>query len=324
MTNCRDSVYVRNTHAYDGAIDISTGGGDDLIEIGDGTSGVDGIYKGFKVAGGSGQDTLFVNDAAATRNKYDGILTPGTLLGILNGVNDTSSDIRYNSIEIVNVDLSQGVNHLLIPSTAQGSVTTVRAQAMDDQIQVNETMGDLYIHAGGGNDYLTFYGLGDFTTAHVYGEAGHDTIWIDGTKGFATEPAVNTLGNSLLRWSGGGGDDTMHLFWSSVKNANIDLFDDLAGVNDVNIDCAQVSCYVLSRENFLANVHNMSDVNSTVERVTLIRTNAGDDTASINTMVLRLNGGMNQMFFDDTFAPMEVFGGPLPDGKCIFCYIAPK
>jgi len=34
-------------------------------------------------------------------------------------------------------------------------------------------------------------------------------------------------------------------------------------------------------------------------------------------MVVRLNGGTNIMYFDDTFSPMDVYGGPLVDGKWI-------
>jgi len=321
MSNCQDTVTVLTTHDIEGMIDISMGGGSDTVNIGDAAFGVDQIFKGMNLYGGSGDDTLHVNDAAGVNSKLDNVLTPGTITGLLNGPNAISSDIHYGSFEIINIDLSQASNSFTIPSTAQDSVTSITSQGMDDTFVVNETMGELNIDTGGGDDKLYFYGLGEHTVANIRGGDGNDIIWVDGTKDFSTDPPLNTLSDSRLRWSGGGGDDTMHLYLRSIGNSNIDIFDDLDGVNDINIDCGQVACYILSRENFLANIHNISDPNTTIERVTLIRNSAGENAASINTVVLRLNGGENQMYFDDTFASMEVFGGPLVDSKYhIFSY----
>jgi len=315
MSDCQDTVTVLTTHDIEGTIDISMGGGSDTVIIGDAVSGVEQIFKGMNLSGGSGDDTLHVDDAAGVNSKLDNVMTPGTIMGLLNGPNAISSDIQYGSFEFINIDLSQGANSFTIPSTAQGSVTSFTSQGMDDTFVVNETMGDLNIDTGDGNDKLYFYGLGEHMVANIRGGNGNDIIWVDGTKDFSTDPPLNTLSDSRLRWSGGGGDDTMHFYLSSIGNSNIDIFDDLDGVNDINIDCGQVACYMLSRENFLASIHNMSDPNTTMERVNLVRNSAGENTASINTVVLRLNGGENQMFFDDTFASMEVFGGPLVDSK---------
>lgn len=40
-----------------------------------------------------------------------------------------------------------------------------------------------------------------------------------------------------------------------------------------------------------------------------------NSTASISSILLRLNNGLNKVYFDDTYAQMDVFGGPLRDGE---------
>jgi len=113
----------------------------------------------------------------------------------------------------------------------------------------------------------------------------------------------------------------MHIKLGSIGTSDFDIFNDLNGINDVNIDCADSKTVMLSRENFLANIHDTNNPSSTVERINLIRETDSSkllgfrNTAVINTMVIRLNGGTNVMYFDDTFAPMDIYGGPLVDGK---------
>jgi len=322
MSNCGDSVVLENTHLIEGVIDIQTGGGNDYIELGNDVSGLDGIYKPTLVNGGSGSDRLFLKDTAVNRAKNI-VLSAGIIQGVLNGFDGKTSDVAYSSIEDLEMRLSNGANSLQILATQQGSVTTVRFQDNADMIRVNYTMGDLNIYAGGGSDSLYFYGLGNRTVANIFGQDGNDIIWIDGTKNFATNPMVNTIGGSRLRWSGGDGDDRMNIALSSFLDSDIDIFDDMLGINDVNIDCAPIACTMLSRESFLANIHKPSSSSSTVERINLVRVadssalSGWRNTAAINSIVLRLNEGKNVMYFDDTFAPMEVYGGPEDDGEIV-------
>jgi hypothetical protein len=315
-------VQVLQTHGIDGMISIFTGGDNDEIYLGRPEDGLDSLYKSFIVEGGSGEDILVIDDSASAKNKITGKLMPGGIVGLLNGVApDIPEDIDYSGIETVNILLSKGSNVLEVWSTLKDSVTNIIAQDKNDKITVNETYGDLNINAGGGDDLLYFYGLGKGTVANVWGEDGDDIIWIDGTNNFQTNPPKNTFGESRLRWCGGNDDDSMHIKLSSLGNTDIDIFDDIDGVNDVNIDCTDSNTVMLSRENFLANIHDREDPASTVERVNLIRVadpkevSGWRDSAFINSIVLRLNGGENKMFIDDTFAPMDIFGGPLVDGK---------
>ena len=59
-----------------------------------------------------------------------------------------------------------------------------------------------------------------------------------------------------------------------------------------------------------------------MERIN-IEQELGDDneynsTAVVNDFFINLNGGENKMFFDDTFAKMDVYGGTSDDGKFRF------
>jgi len=62
-----------------------------------------------------------------------------------------------------------------------------------------------------------------------------------------------------------------HIKLSSLATSDIDIFNDLSGITDVNIDCANMATVMLSRENFLANIHNASNPSYTVEQINLIR-----------------------------------------------------
>jgi len=206
----------------------------------------------------------------------------------------------YWGIDVLEIRLGDGVDILTVVNVTRATQLLIRGR--------------------GENDTMYFQALAPDSIANVYGDDEDDTIYIDGTDNWR-QPPINLLVGTRLRWSGGDGDDTMYIKQSSVGTSDIDIFNDLNGINDVNIDCANSTTVMLSRENFLANVHNGRDPNSTAERINLIRENDTNtltgfrNTASINTMVVRLNGGANIMFFDDTFAPMDVFGGPLADGK---------
>jgi hypothetical protein len=316
-----------NTQNVIGSVSISTGGDMDTINLGKLTEGfgLDSIYVPVTVDGGDGDDTLLVDDSALSR-ETNGLLTAGSIFGLLNGVDAVPfllADLDYDDIEILNIKLSSAGNTFEVQSTAPDMTTNIIFQGGTDKITINETQGDITVDAGGGDDIFYIYGLGNFpnSTATFSGDAGNDIIWIDGTNNSQTDPPVNFFEGSTLRWSGGADDDTMHIKLSSLGSSNIDIFNDVDGINDVNIDCADADTVMLSRENFLANIHNLSDSNTTVERINLIR-EADDtelsnwrDTASINTIVIHLNEGENEMHFDDTFAPMDVYGGSLDDGE---------
>lgn len=81
---------------------------------------------------------------------------------------------------------------------------------------------------------------------------------------------------------------------TSTGSSNIELFDDAGeGTNKLTIECSNFACYLLSRRNFIANIHNGSDANSDVERISV-----DTDGVSLNTIQINLNNGENEMYFD--------------------------
>jgi hypothetical protein len=311
MTKCKDEVILEDTQKVIGSVSISTGGENDIIKLGNAEDGLNSIYMPVTIYGGDGDDRLVVDDSASSLGKRNGFLTAGSIFGLLNGA--LLADIDYTDIEILDIKLSRGENEFEVQSTAQDMMVNIIGQDGNDDIYIQETQGNIQVYAGGGDDTFYLYGLGKDVTASFYGEEGNDKIWIDGTNHSATSPPVNFFEGSILRWSGGPGDDTMHITLSAVGTSNINIFEDFEGINDVNIDCANLTTVMLSRENFLANIHNTSDQKSTVERINL------EDTATINTIFIRLNGGENEMYFDDTFAPMDVYGGSGVDREYAVC-----
>lgn len=150
-----------------------------------------------------------------------------------------------------------------------------------------------------GNDTIEFLGLEPGTTGRVNGEAGHDTLIVDGTR----TSLNNSFDDTVLEWSGGLGNDKLKMKFASFGNTNLNIIDDKNGSNTIDVECDNIDCTMLSRATFLANILDMEDDNSSVERINI------DDTALINRVLVNLNEGSNRIFFDDTFSTMDVFGG---------------
>lgn len=116
---------------------------------------------------------------------------------------------------------------------------------------------------------------------------------------------------SYLDWNGGEGNDAVEMYFVSNGTTNLNIVGDDTGKNQIRARCIDVVCNMLSRETFLANVHDPSSSESTIERINF------DSTASVYDLQLSLNGGENNMYFDDTFCIMDVFGGD--DVRLIAC-----
>jgi hypothetical protein len=314
MTDCSDKVEILNTVDVEGSISVSGKGGDDIVRVGiSSEGGLDKIYKRIIVAGGGGEeDALIVLDSGSDRAKETGVMRSTTISGLLNGftLNETKTvqDIVYTGMEVLEVYLSPKSNTFNVESTAPGSWTKIFGGVEADIFYIHETQGDLRLEAGGGNDNITITGLGDGATAVIYGDAGDDYLEVDG-RGASNVDLANSLDNSTVKWSGGADNDKLLAYLTSTGDSVIDIFDDTLGSNVLQVECGDYNCTVLSRENFLANVHDPGNVSSSVERINL------NNTAFISQTILRLNGGNNEVHFDDTMSAFDVFGGPNQDGE---------
>ncbi|GAX18396.1 hypothetical protein FisN_2Lh003 [Fistulifera solaris] len=305
MSNCADTVIVESSTTNEkGYISVEMGDDDDEITIGTDSAGLADISVRVLIDGNDGSDTLTINDKGETSGRNGGQLSSASVLGLMFGEGGNNTDVDFSSIEIVNLYLSKGSNEFFVDSTPQYSETFMYFQSANDILTVNATQGNLFVEGGGGNDVFYVYGAGDDSTITIFGEDGDDTLLVDGTDG-NVDMTVNTLDTSSVRWSGGLNNDEITVVLTSTGSTNIDLFDDSGlGINKLAVECSNFACYLLSRRTFIANIHDVSDVSSDVERISI-----DINSVNLNTIQVNLNNGENEMYFDDTMAPMNVFGG---------------
>ncbi|CAB9505197.1 Kringle domain [Seminavis robusta] len=300
MSECDDTVTLDSTLSTTLSVKINGRSGDDTVTVGDANNGVNLIYGDLDVIGGpsvSG-DTLIIIDTPASSGKVETISSK-FLDGFLLGENQT---FEYNTFEVLDVSLSDTANDLTVTSTPLGSSTYIYGGSYADLFTINATKGDIQIEGRDGDDVFSVYELYTGTTAVFKGEGGDDTLQIDGrVNGGATQGS--TIDGATIEWSGGLNDDTLDTYFVSYGESVINIVDDHDGTNKIQLDCADFACYVLSRENFLANIHTPDANTSTIERINL------ESTATIQSLLIRLNEGLNEMFFDDTMAKTDVYGG---------------
>ena len=325
-SQCNDNIRLSASARTGSSISINGRMGNDTITIGSANNGLDSITKRVFVDGGLGVDKLIVEDSRSTLNKKNGQLYPGSVLNLMgNNVEDKPSELFYSKFEEVVVNLSQGVNIFNVDSTAFESSTLIYAGPMDDKIYVHDTQGDILVDGGNGDDQFFFFGIGDKAFATILGGAGNDVLNTDGSgDSSADTPAMNTFDTGALFWSGQGGNDTVNAVFTSSGTSSLTIFDDDDGINDLNIECMDFyDCTLLCRENFIANIHEPSSETSGVERINIDRYDT-EAPVNINRAIIRLQGGENEMFFDDTFAQVDVIGGPGDESTlsfCVFCIV---
>jgi len=306
-----DNVAVMDSHGIEntGTITIRTGSGNDVITVGNKQmAGVGSIFVDITVDGGDGSDTLTIDDSESMLVK-NSTVTTHTVTGLLG---KSSLGIMRSLIEKFHINMSQGSNTMTILSTAENTENIVTGFDGPDQIVVLGTgkKSSLKLHGGGGNDTMQLFALGAGTLLTMYGDDDGDTIMVDGTNGYA-HPAVNLLDGSILRWSGGDGDDTMNVNLHSVGDVSMEIFDDVIGVNVLNLNCTDSDTVMVFKESSVVNLHNSSSMSATNDEIGL------SNSSKIDRVEVWLNGGNNHAFIDDTFAMTSIYGGSSTDGKSI-------
>jgi len=304
-----DIVNVLDSYGIEhgGSVNVQMGSGNDFITLGNKQmAGVGSIFVDITVDGGDGSDTLAIDDRESVLMK-NSTVTADAVTGVLG---KRSLKIVRSSIEKFFLNTSQAANTMTILSTAASTDNVFTGLGAPDEFVVLGTGEDsnLTVHGGGGKDVMHMLALGTGTLVTIYGDGDDDTIFVDGTDGHA-HPAANLLDGSRLRWSGGDGDDTMSLSLHSVGNFAIEIFNDVLGVNALLVNCTDDDSILLVRKTYFVNIHKYLRTQSAYEMLTIL------STATINSVVFWLNGGFNEMFFEDTFAPIEVNGGHATDSK---------
>lgn len=309
MSACNDTINIRNSPKVTGSIFIDGRGGDDTVTI----NNLSTIPKNIRLVGGNGFDSLLVRDDLSTLHNLDVTLNSFALRGIQPV--DADQDLTYQGFERIDVYFSQGRNFINVTSTATDSQTHLFCGEAADIVTIEDTQGYLLVDGGDGDDIFNVWGLGAHTSAVIRGGDNNDWLHIDGVDGVG-----NKLNASSLSWSGGDDNDTATVVFAGTGDFNIDLLDDLHGINVLEIECTEVACDLLSRENFIAAIHDIKNSeSSTAERVSFVRRRDKSkkrgwvETVVIDSISVELNGGNNSMFFDDTFGTMTVTGGSETD-----------
>ena len=318
---CNDNIIVENAPQTAGTIFIDTRGGDDSLTI----NKLSEMYKNMDVIGGNGTDILNIDDKESTKfNTADNAIVLNSF-ALRNIQPDSANlDLVYRSFETINIDFSQGGNTINVTSTAKDSVTTLTCGQGMDTLNIDDTQGDLFVYGGDGNDLFNVNGLGGDTDTTIEGQAHDDTIVVDGTDP-GPNGNSNRLEDSYLFWNGGDNDDTADITFAGSGKFTMQLFGDTEGTNKISFSCTEESCDLLSRENFIAAIHDINNPDtSTAERVEIKR--ADDDDVDgcpkydneVDSITIELgdatqrgtqNKTRNSIFFDDTLATITVTGG---------------
>jgi len=341
MSACQDEVLIESTLDSMGSISIYTGDEDDRITIGGGGSatkvGLHDIYKSFYIDAGRGNDSMMIDDAGSLQSK-NAELSSGSINDLIRGATNNNSQsnnensyaaLDFVGVEALHIKLSSATNNFTVSSTTLSSITTIEAgpSNSDDIFTIAETMGDLDIYANGGQDQFWVYGLGEYTTARLFGGEGDDLVFIDGTD-YKSKPAdVNALHLSTLQWTGGNGRDTATIQSSGVGEFDLELLDEQGDDGAITVyGPPSNNTVLLSRANILAFIHNMTDANSTVERIHLINGNSTIPAMTaplLPPISIHLEGVENAIYFDDTFSTISVYGGNHSNGTYVARLMTP-
>ena len=226
--------------AANGTVIVNEGSGTDVVELGsnaaatprgvDTGGNVNGIAGGVTVAGGSGSDSLYLDetgDSSSTGN--DGTLTSSTITGLGLG-----AGITYTAQELVSLALGGGSTEFAVESTS--TQTTVDTGAGNDTVDVSSDgklglgtlsglSAPLTIDGQGGTDTLN---ISDFADAAVgsgrltssaftgfgiagIGYAGFEAVNVQLGKAADTLDVVSTYLQATTTIRAGPGGDTVNV-----------------------------------------------------------------------------------------------------------------
>ncbi len=223
--------------------DIFGRGGDDTVEVGDSTVGLDQIVGAVNVEG-QANDLTFVDYSVSAKGATStSQLSDGDLLTILDDANTASSTytvtgttvartgtgtITYSTIERLAVNTSDtAASDIDVNSVASGGFrATINAGDAADDIDITTTgtSAVLLVNAGGGADTVDLADTTETGKVFLRGDAGADTITVVQTGGIfsgvsveiegGTENdsiTVNQFDGHLLRIDGDAGADVITL-----------------------------------------------------------------------------------------------------------------
>ncbi|MGE3591049.1 MAG: hypothetical protein AB7G52_00935, partial [Arcobacter sp.] len=193
-----DTLYFQSVNS--GKI-ISTGAGDDdvtisqslggTVNLGDGTNslGIVGSFNNGTVTGGTGDDTLIVNQGAS-----------GVTVNLGNGNNDISIGYALNSSSITT---GTGNDTLIVGQAVDNS--TIRTGAGDDKVQLEQNVQGTKIYLEDGNDSIKLSSNSDVDfniNTVIDGGKGQDTLYFSGSMdNYKVAVGLDGGVSALITWA---------------------------------------------------------------------------------------------------------------------------
>jgi autotransporter-associated beta strand protein len=189
-----DTIAVQSTHAAT-RTEIATGAGDDVITLGAGTQRLAMLAGSFAVDGGSGFDTLHVEDLANTLDAA-GTLSAEQFAGFAMG-----GTVDYAAFNAMQMRMGSGADDLTVTSTHAGS-TWLDLGWGDDTLAVGQdSLGPVVatVTDPGGSDTLNFSGSRsvsinlDATQAQTVNARGDTLTMATLYENFIGSPEADTI-----------------------------------------------------------------------------------------------------------------------------------
>ena len=180
-----ETVHVESFTSGVHDVNLNTGGGDDMINVGQPAAGmlrsVDHVSAKLWIDMGAGAaDALNVLDDADTMGNLDGLLDGATLTGL-----GLQRGITYGNVDTLNIRLGSGNDAFEIANTT--------------------TLTNLYGNMGA--DTVTITGTGAGTTTNVYAGDDDDQLYVRGTAAGSTTLVDGGAGNDYFLVSRDGSVD---------------------------------------------------------------------------------------------------------------------
>ena len=292
-----------NLRANSGTVSLSGNEGTDTINIGTaaGVTGVVGVLDRINGAvtvdagsSTSDADVLNVDDAGdSIENSGQLSSTVITGFGMTQSAGTNNGTITYSNVETLNLDLGSGDN-TLISSATHTETTNITTQGGDDRISLNQVNGDTNVVTAGGDDEVFVNGSDSSATTDINTGAGNDFVKL-GSVDRATQGDLNNLDGQVNVTLGSNDAPQKETKHKAENLGDVIEFNDRAGTDTHSGNMNSTSLTGLGMDNGISfsgaeqvevNLGQGNDtlnVANTIDGITNIRANTGDDTINVTS-----------------------------------------
>lgn len=133
MSSCDDQVFISKTYSDASSIEINGADGNDIIELGDASQGLESLhFANIILDGGKGtNDKLMVHDKSSNMLKPGVEIRPTLITGIHGSAKQT---ISHFDVEDLNIELGTSPANVMVFSTAKNTSLTLKTQGKSNDI----------------------------------------------------------------------------------------------------------------------------------------------------------------------------------------------